>query len=290
MQPDELAGWLRLVLTPGVGNQAARRLLAEFGLPQAVFEQSGHALGRCVGTAQATSLKAMPATLAPLLERTLAWLQAADGSGDAPRAILTLGDAGYPAALLAIEDPPLMLYLMGRGLDAAPSPPPSQHSVAIVGSRNPTPQGAANAKAFARAFVEAGLPVVSGLAMGIDGAAHQGALDGAAAASGRLATVAVVGTGLDRVYPARHRALAHRIKAQGLIVSEFALGTPPLNQNFPRRNRIISGMSRGVLVIEADVRSGALITARRAVDDQSRPVFALPGRVDNPLSAGPHQL
>lgn len=294
MQPDELAGWLRLVLTPGVGNQAARRLLAEFGLPQAVFEQSAHALGRCVGPAQAVALKSAPAALAPLLERTLAWLRAADGGADAPRAILTLGDAGYPAALLAIEDPPLMLYLMGHGLDAALSHPESQHNLAIVGSRNPTPQGAVDARAFGRFLGSAGLTVVSGLALGIDAAAHEGALEAAVTATGdaptrRCGTIAVVGTGLDRVYPKRHLELAHRIADRGLLVSEYPLGTPALAANFPKRNRLIAGLSQGVLVVEAAMQSGSLITARLATE-QGKEVFAIPGSIHSPQSRGCHWL
>lgn len=178
-----------------------------------------------------------------------------------------------------------MLYLLG-----APAFDLTQlgHSIAIVGSRNPTAQGAETARAFARAFGEAGIPVVSGLALGVDGAAHTGALE-AGGGPDRLATVAVVGTGLDRVYPARHRELAHRIAAQGLIVSEYSLGTPPLNQNFPKRNRIIAGLSRGTLVVEAALRSGSLITARLAAE-QGREVFAIPGSIHSPQSRGCHAL
>ena len=285
MDREELAGWLRLTLSHGIGDTTARRLLTAFGLPEDIFRQSPAALAELLTPAQAAALRQPPEGLAPQLDQTMRWLQ--DGEPDgAVRRVLTLGDPGYPASLLETADPPVMLYLLGAAdFDLTQL----GQSLAIVGSRNPTPQGEANAKAFARAFVEASLPVVSGLALGIDGAAHQGALDGAAGAPGRLATVAVVGTGLDRVYPARHRALAHRITAHGLIVSEFALGTPPLNQNFPRRNRIISGLTRGTLVVEAALASGSLITARMA-SEQGREVFAIPGSIHSPQSRGCHAL
>jgi DNA processing protein len=282
---DELAGWLRLTLTPGIGDTAARRLLAAFGLPADIFQQSTAALREIVTPAQAAALRQVPESLPGQLGLTQRWLQETEPGG-AVRRLLTLGDAGYPTSLLETADPPVLLYVMGR-----PDFDLSQlvQSLAIVGSRNPTPQGETNARAFARAFAEAGIPVVSGLALGVDGAAHQGALEGAAGVPGQLATVAVVGTGLDRVYPARHRALAHRITAQGLIVSEFALGTPPLNQNFPRRNRIISGLTRGTLVVEAALSSGSLITARMAAE-QGREVFAIPGSIHSPQSRGCHAL
>ncbi|MBT2322302.1 DNA-processing protein DprA [Variovorax paradoxus] len=284
MEREELAGWLRLTLTPGIGNAAARRLLAAFGLPSGVFGQSQAALQQLVTPAQAEALLHAPGELAALLARTLEWLEGTEAHG-ATRRILTLGDHGYPASLLEMADPPLVLYLLG-----APALDLTQlgHSIAMVGSRNPTPQGASNARAFARAFGEAGIPVVSGLALGIDGAAHEGALDAPGEAE-RLATVAVVGTGLDRVYPARHRELAHRIAERGLIVSEFPLGTPPLNQNFPKRNRIIAGLSLGTLVVEAALQSGSLITARMATE-QGKEVFAIPGSIHSPQSRGCHAL
>jgi DNA processing protein len=284
VERDELASWLRLSLTPGIGNAAGRKLLAAFGLPADIFRQTPDALQQVATEAQAQALLQEPAELPALLDKTLDWLHRTDSHG-ATRRILTLGDAGYPAALLETADPPLMLYLLGapefdlRQLD---------RSVAMVGSRNPTSQGAESARAFARAFGEAGISVVSGLALGIDGAAHEGALE-AAQGSNRLATVAVVGTGLDRVYPARHRDLAHRIAAQGLIVSEYSLGTPPLNQNFPKRNRIIAGLASGTLVVEAALKSGSLITARLAVE-QGREVFAIPGSIHSPQSRGCHAL
>ena len=284
MERDELAGWLRLTLTPGIGNTAARRLLAAFGLPSEVFAQPIAALREVLPEALAQALLQPPAELDAVLERTFEWLQGTEPHGATHR-ILTLGDPAYPASLLEMADPPLMLYLIG--------PAPVElaqltRSIAMVGSRNPTPQGLSNAHAFARTFGEAGIAVVSGLALGIDGAAHEGALD-IAIDPLRPATVAVVGTGLDRVYPARHRALAQRIAERGLIVSEFPLGTPPLNQNFPKRNRIIAGLSRGTLVVEAALQSGSLITARLA-SEQGKEVFAIPGSIHSPQSRGCHAL
>ncbi len=284
MERDELAGWLRLTLTPGIGNTAARKLLAAFGLPAEVFAQSATALLQVVTEAQASALLEPPAELGALLDRTLEWLGSGGPQGATHR-ILALGDPAYPASLLEMADPPLVLYLIGSApLELAQL----TRSIAMVGSRNPTAQGTSNARAFARAFGDAGIAVVSGLALGIDGAAHEGALD---AAIDPLwpATVAVVGTGLDRVYPARHHALAQRIAERGLIVSEFPLGTPPLNQNFPKRNRIIAGLSRGTLVVEAALQSGSLITARLA-SEQGKEVFAIPGSIHSPQSRGCHAL
>ncbi len=193
------------------------------------------------------------------------------------RQIVTLGDAALPAGAAQTADPPLLLYAQGRCelLHA--------RAVAIVGSRNPTPQGIDNARAFAGHLSQAGLTIVSGLALGIDGAAHEGALDGPGS------TIAVVGTGLDRVYPTRHRELAHRIASEGLMVSEFPLGTPPLPPNFPLRNRIIAGLTRGTLVVEAALQSGSLITARLALE-AGREVFAIPGSIHSPQSRGCHAL
>lgn len=285
MERDELAGWLRLALTPGVGDGTARRLLAAFGLPDAIFAQSRDALAQVCSTAQAKALGELPPDFDGALSRAWQWLRDADGAPVA-RAIVTLGDAAYPPDLLHTADPPLMLYVMGRPHDALTDLAP--HAIAIVGSRNPTPQGAVDARLFARSLASSGLTVVSGLALGIDGAAHDGALDGAAPGMA-LATVAVVGTGLDRVYPARHRDLAHRIAQRGLIVSEFPLGTPPLSPNFPKRNRLIAALSRGTLVVEAALASGSLVTARLAVE-QGKEVFAIPGSIHSPQSRGCHAL
>lgn len=278
---EELGAWLRLLQTPGIGGQSARRLLAAFGPPQAVWQQPPVAWKAVVGARAAQAMAVQPEGWPALLETTWAWLQ--DGQGQ--RAVLALGDADYPAALLQTEDPPCLLYAMGRVADLG-----SLHraqAIAIVGSRNPTPQGRLNAQAFGRSLAQAGLSVVSGLALGVDGAAHEGALEGAT--TGQLATVAVVGTGLDRVYPRQHLALAHRIAERGLILSEYALGTPPLAENFPRRNRIISGLAQGTLVVEAALESGSLITARQALE-QGREVFAIPGSIHSPQSRGCHAL
>lgn len=289
MDRAELAGWLRLSMTPGIGDGAARRLLAAFGLPADIFAQTEAALQQVVSEAQAAALRQMPPNLQALIDQTQLWLrQREDGEGTVVRRIVTLGDPGYPRSLLETADPPLMLHVLGaEAFDLTQL----DHSLAVVGSRNPTPQGASNARAFGRALGEAGLPVISGLALGVDGAAHQGALDAADAAGAgpRLATVAVVGTGLDRVYPARHRELAQRITQQGLIVSEFLLGTPPLTQNFPKRNRLIAGLARGTLVVEAALASGSLITAR-LTSEQGKDVFAIPGSIHSPQSRGCHAL
>ncbi|MFC6281563.1 MULTISPECIES: DNA-processing protein DprA [Polaromonas] len=283
MDRDELQAWLRLTLSPGIGNETARKLLATFGSAQAIFEQSSTTLNQLGSEKLSRAILEVPPTLADLLQTTLDWLAASD-----ERQIVTLGDAGYPASLLDIADPPLMLYMMGalakqarpaiENIASAPQP-----RLAIVGSRNPTPQGEVNARQFAKTFGASGLCIVSGLALGVDGAAHDGAMLGGGN------TIAVVGTGLDRVYPKKHLELAHRIAAQGMIVSEFPLGTPPLNANFPKRNRIISGLSQGVLVVEAALKSGSLITARLAAE-QGKEVFAIPGSIHSPQSRGCHAL
>jgi DNA processing protein len=208
---------------------------------------------------------------ASLLAETLAWL---DQPGNS---LLTLGDPDYPKPLLEIADPPALLYCKGRR-DLLGRP-----GLGIVGSRNATPQGLRDAEAFALALSDAGLTIVSGLALGIDAAAHRGGLAGSGS------SIAVVGTGLDRIYPARNKALAHRLAEQGLILSEFALGTPPLPGHFPSRNRLISGLARGVLVVEATTDSGSLITARVAAE-QGREVFAIPGSIHSPLARGCHAL
>ncbi len=306
MDRAELAVWLRLTLTPGVGNITARKLLTTFGLPENIFRQPAGALMQVASSAQAAALAAEPPGFQAQLETTWQWLhmQASDDHDTPGRSIATLGDAHYPATLLATEDPPLMLYYLG-GSSITSSPAQGQQpaapsaaqllthsfarSIAIVGSRNPTPQGAANARQFARALGQAGLTVVSGLALGIDGAAHEGALDGAVADLNHLATIAVVGTGLDRVYPKRHLDLARRIARRGLLISEYPIGTAPLAANFPKRNRLIAGLSQGTLVVEAALKSGSLITARLAAE-QGKDVFAIPGSIHSTQSRGCHAL
>jgi DNA processing protein len=262
MQREELAGWLRLALTYSLGNAGARRLLAAHGLPSNIPR----------------SVLADPEGFAEKLEATWQWLESGTS---APRHVLTLADARYPAGLLQIADPPLLLYAVGV------LPQPWPNGIAIVGSRNATAQGLANARQFGAAFARAGLTVVSGLALGIDGAAHEGALEGGPADG--VATVAVVGTGLDRVYPKQHHELAHRIAQRGLIISEFPIGTPPLAQNFPMRNRLIAALSHGTVVVEAALQSGSLITAREAAE-QGKEVFAIPGSIHSPQSRGTHAL
>ncbi|MEO6281626.1 DNA-processing protein DprA [Roseateles sp.] len=266
----ELVAWLRL--TESVGPAAARRLLAMAGSPEAVFQLPAAAVEQALPGKQREAFNKPPEHLDELIVNAQAWLQE-PGHG-----LLALGDAHYPAQLLATADPPLLLWLQGRReLLATPS-------LAIVGSRNPTAQGGDNARAFARALARAGYTIVSGLALGVDAAAHEGALDAGGA------TIAVVGTGLDQVYPRRNAGLATRLlTAGGLIVSEYALGMPVLPANFPRRNRIIAGLSRGCLVVEAAVQSGSLITARQALE-MGREVFAIPGSIHSPQARGCHAL
>ena len=265
-EPD---AWLALDLIPGLGGEGLRQLLAQFGSPAAVLAQSNSALARIVSAKVAEAIVAGPA--AEKRDAAKKWLE-----GDANH-LLTLADADYPASLLEISDPPPVLYLKGNRVLL------STTGIAVVGSRNATPVGLQNAEAFSRALSAAGLTIISGMALGIDAAAHRGGLDGGAS------SIAVVGTGLDLVYPARNKALARELVEKGLIISEFSLGTPALAQNFPRRNRIISGLSRGVLVVEAALASGSLITARQAAE-QGREVFAIPGTIHSPFSKGCHQL
>ncbi|MEI7463975.1 MAG: DNA-processing protein DprA [Burkholderiales bacterium] len=275
MDRDELAAWLRLVETPKVGREAARKLLAAFGSPESVLAASFDSHRKVVSESVAHALMAPSADFDVQVDRTRAWL--ADTSCDAEREVIPLGDPRYPQQLLDTADPPLLLYAQGR-IELLHS-----SAIAIVGSRNPTPQGALNARDFAHALGEAGWVVVSGLALGIDGCAHEGAL---AAAAG---TIAIVGTGLDRVYPRRHLDLAHRIARHGLMLSEYALGTPALAAHFPQRNRLIAGLSHGTLVVEAALKSGSLITARLALE-AGREVFAIPGSIHSPQARGCHAL
>ena len=283
MERDELAWWLRLDLTPGIGNASARKLLAAFGLPSQVFSQSFPLLREVVSATQAQALQQAPSGFEEALNITWDWLRA----DPQHRRLLALGDSAYPQALLNIEDPPIMLYALGNEAAYVPGALDALPCVAMVGSRNPTPQGAANAREFGHALAHAGLTVVSGLALGVDGAAHQGALEGAGNAN--IATIAVVGTGLDRIYPKQNAALARQIASQGLLLSEYPLGTPPLSANFPKRNRIISGLSLGTLVVEAAMQSGSLITARMALE-QGKEVFAIPGSIHSTQSRGCHAL
>ena len=271
---DDFTAWFRLLETPGLGRGAARTLLAACGSPQAVFETPADTLRHLVGAGLTQALAKPSDTFDSRLHAALAWLH-----GGQQRQVLTLGDDAYPPRLLATADPPLLLYVQGR-MDLL-----SARGLAIVGSRQATPQGLDNARAFAAELASQGWVVVSGLAQGIDGAAHEGALS----AAGGAGTVAVVGTGLDTVFPGAHRRLAQRIADNGALVSEYAPGTPALPPNFPARNRIIAGLSDGTLVVEAALKSGSLITARLALE-AGREVFAMPGSIHAPQARGCHAL
>lgn len=278
MEAAERAAWLRLLLTPGIGPGTVRRLLAQFGLPQQIFETGPGALRTVVPDEVVRALRAPPgADVEAAVAATDVWL-----AGGADRALLSLADTDYPAALLQTPDPPALLYAWGRRELLG------RQSIAIVGSRSCTQQGRLDAEEFARTFAHAGLTIVSGLALGIDAAAHRGALqameDGADAS-----TIAVVGAGIDIDYPAGNRALIDDIRRRGLVLSEFTPGTAALAPNFPRRNRVIAALTRGVLVVEAALRSGSLITARIATE-VGRDVFAIPGSIHSPTARGCHRL
>ena len=285
MAADAATAWLRLALTPGIGAARARALLDAFGEPSALFltgdqtrvhsaSGSHHArLSDLCGPVVAAALTDAPTeSVALALERSARWLAGGD-----QRSVLSMADPDYPAALLHLADPPVLLFAHGRRelLGRA--------GLAIVGSRNATHQGNRNAAAFAAHLGRAGLAIVSGLAAGIDAAAHRGALDAGAA------TVAVLGTGIDMVYPPAHAALCARIAGEGLLLSEFAPGADALPFHFPRRNRLIAALSLGVLVVEAAPHSGSLITARLAAE-LGREVFAIPGSIHSPLSRGCHPV
>ncbi len=271
MQEDisEKLLWISLGSIYGLGSQAYCQLLQKFGSPANIYAVSQQQLREVVSEKIASEINKGIDEAA--LNDTGLWL-AQPGNH-----LITLADSEYPQALLEIADPPPFLYAKGK-LTLL-----NQPSIAIVGSRNASVQGEKNAEAFARDLSLQGLCIVSGMALGIDGAAHRGAM------KAKGSTIAVVGTGLDIVYPAKHRDLAHEIAQHGLIISEFGLGTPSKPQNFPKRNRIISGLSLGCLVIEANLQSGSQITARLAAE-QGREVFAIPGSIHSPMSKGCHQL
>lgn len=266
---EQYAPWIALSLVDGLGNTMLCQLLLLLKSPEAILAASYAELRDTVSKDVAERIqRAMEhADIAKALD----WLEQPDNH------LITLADLHYPRRLLETDQPPPLLYAKGN-LQILQRP-----AMAIVGSRHATAQGETTAENFAESLCRAGLVVVSGLALGIDGAAHRGALkaDGA--------TIAVVGTGLDIVYPAKHKALAHQIAQHGLLLSEYALGTPSINYNFPRRNRIISGLSEGCLVVEANVDSGSLITAKLAIE-QGREVFAIPGSIHSPVSKGCHAL
>ena len=269
LTPEQALPWLRLTLVPGIAPAQQRALLDTFESAASIMGAPNDRIAAIIGENAAKLLAEGPDPR--LLDRTLAWL-ALEG-----RHAIPWGDPAYPPYLAQITDPPALLYARGRvGLlrDAM---------FAIVGSRNATPDGAHNASAFARALSDSGLVIVSGLALGIDAAAHFAGLAGASS------SVAVLGTGADVTYPRRNAALTQRLCEEGCVVSEFALGTPPAPWNFPRRNRLISGLSRGVLVVEAARESGSLSTAISALE-QNREVFAIPGSIHSPLAKGCHRL
>lgn len=260
--------WVALALLGLTATQLAR-LLRAFGSAQAVLDAPKAQLAALVPEAKSRYLLKDPDPA--LLEKAACWLEE-DG-----HTLITWADPDYPQALLSLDNaPPILFFVGNRALLNAPA-------LAIVGSRNATPQGLEHARAFAETLAHAGVTIVSGMALGIDAAAHEGGLLGCGG------TLAVIGTGPDRIYPAQHRDLAHRIAEQGGMISEFLPGTPPLRENFPRRNRIISGLAQGVLVVEATLSSGSLITARLAAD-QGREVFAVPGSIHSPFSKGCHKL
>ncbi len=266
---EDLSSWIALSVVPGLGEISLRKLLKQFGPPDQILAASESALSQIVGNKLAERIKSHDS--AEIVSKTLAWLE------ETGHAMVTLADSNYPSLLLQTADPPPLIYVKGN-TDLLSMP-----AIAVVGSRNATVQGVNNAESFAKSLSDSGLCIVSGLALGIDAAAHAGGLAGAGK------SVAVVGTGLDRVYPARNKELAHQLAQHGALISEFPLGTPALANNFPRRNRIISGLSLGCLVVEAAVSSGSLITARLALE-QGREVFAIPGSIHSALAKGCHQL
>jgi DNA processing protein len=266
---DDAAAWLRATLIPGVPPRALRRLLGVLGGPHQLLAASERGIAEVAGEAVARAFMAGADTRA--VTAALRWLE------EEGHHLVALDDARYPPRLLEIADPPPVLYVAGRPeLLAEPA-------VAIVGSRNATAQGMHDAEAFAHALSAAGLGVVSGLALGIDAAAHRGGL------AERGSSIAILGNGPDICYPSRHRALAEALARRGCLVSEFPLGTAPTPGNFPRRNRLISGLALGVLVVEAALESGSLITARCALE-QGREVFAIPGSIHSPFAKGCHWL
>ncbi|MBI5612270.1 MAG: DNA-protecting protein DprA [Gammaproteobacteria bacterium] len=271
MNPETRSAWLALSRTPGLGGRDVVDLLARFGTLETILAARRAELAEVLPEKTQTVAAILAGIDTGQTDAELRWLEIPGNH------LVTLDDADYPPLLREIADPPICLFVRGvRALLLQPQ-------FAIVGSRNPTPGGRLNAEAFGEALARAGLVVTSGLAMGIDGCAHRAAL----AAGG--ATVAVAATGLDRVYPSDHHELAHRIAEHGALVSESPLGTPPRRENFPQRNRLISGLSLGVLVVEAALKSGSLITARLAAE-QGREVFAIPGSIHSPLARGCHRL
>jgi DNA processing protein len=285
---SDFDSWIALASISSLGGESVRKLLKAFGSPSAVLQADEASLAGIVGRARANAIVTNDSR--PAVERATKWLAGQSNH------LITLADADYPSLLLEIVDPPPLLYARGRRAMLG------NMCIAVVGSRNATPVGCQNAENFSRTLSQQGITIVSGLALGIDASAHRGGL------AARGSTIAVVGTGLDLIYPARNKPIAQEIVEHGLMLSEFALGTPALAivehglmlsefalgtpalaANFPRRNRIISGLARGVLVVEAALQSGSLITARQALE-QGRDVFAIPGSIHSALSKGTHSL
>jgi DNA processing protein len=270
VKPMDIVFWLWLLSAPQLGVKTFYNALKVFKSPQDVFDASALTL-RESGVFAKKTLDYLAQKDLNAVNNDLDW-----ANGDR-RHIVSLVDPAYPKPLAQISDPPPLLYVLGS-VDALNKP-----QLGVVGSRNPTAGGKLITRELSASLSLSGLVITSGMASGIDGEAHIAALE----TGGE--TIAVCGTGLDRIYPAKHRALAHQISEQGALVSEFSIGTMPMAQNFPRRNRLISGMSLGVLVVEASIKSGSMITARLALE-QGREVFAVPGSIHSPLSTGPHEL
>lgn len=272
---NDLRAWLNLTLAVGVGPRTQQQLLRAFGHPGAVFDAGLSAISGVVGIKPAQSLLdgCHQEAQQRLIEQTLAWLN------EPGHHLVTLADQDYPQRLLESADPPSLLYVNGDPTYL------NQPAIGVVGSRNATPQGIENARAFSKALADAGFSIISGLALGIDAAAHEGALR----SDTRSGTVAVIGTGIDRVYPASNKKLAHLVTTNGCIVSEFPLGTAATASNFPRRNRLIAGLGQACLVVEAAPASGSLITAHLA-GELGRDIFAIPGSIHAPQYKGCHAL
>ena len=271
MTEAQQAAWLRVFLTPGIGRQTAWRLLQQFSDIEAFLKASTQQWQTCLNARQIDALQRPSDAVLQALDLHLKWLQVASHH------LITPDQSTFPEALRHIPDPPFLLFAEGN-LAYLQTP-----GLAIVGSRHASQQGMRNAREFAAALANQGLCINSGLAAGIDTAAHQGALASAGA------SCAVVGTGLLQCYPASNQALAQQLREKGCLLSEYALNTPAIAANFPRRNRLISGLSLGVLVVEAAAQSGSLITARMALE-QGREVFAIPGSIHSPQAKGCHQL
>ncbi len=274
LSTTELQAWLSLAFNPSISARVARSLLAAYGMPQEVLAASHGTLARHLSSQQISSLKQPDAALTSALQLCQNWL------GQEGNHIISLADRLYPHNLLQLSDPPLLLFAKGRLALLG------QPAIAVVGARHATLAGLENAHAFAKYLAQHNWCIISGLASGIDGAAHRGAL---AAGPNGAGTIAILGTGIDRVYPAAHHELARTIARDGLLLSEFMLGTPGLKYNFPKRNRLVAALAQGVLVVEAARKSGSLITASQAAE-LGREVFAIPGSIHSPLSHGCHAL